>query len=185
MRELCRQTEETLREQDGKSRFERVQETIDLDRLLSRAALKLQRYKDIEVDVRLPKTDLFVVGQRVIVEQVFGNIFANAADAVRAAGRVVALIKVEVTQADIAGRPALDISVSDNGEGIPPENLTRIFERGFSTRPDKKGGLGLHWCATSVAAMRGLIYADDTRRGKGATFHVVLEQRRHNEAEAA
>lgn len=186
MRELCRQIEETLREQDRASRFERARETIELDRVLSKTALKLQRYQDIEVDLRLPRTDKFIIGQRVIVEQVFGNIFANAADAVRASGKTRAIIEVAVAQTSIDGRPALDIAVSDNGEGIPADHLTRIFERGFSTRSDKKGGLGLHWCANSVSAMGGRIYAENSlSRRRGATIHVVFEHHRHNEAEAA
>jgi sensor domain CHASE-containing protein len=185
MRELCRQIEDTLREQDRASRFERARETIELDRVLSKTALKLQRYEGLEIDLRLPKTEQFVSGQRVVVEQIFGNIFANAADAVRAAGKRVAIIKVRVEPASIDGRPALDIAVTDNGEGIPPANLTRIFERGFSTRTDKKGGLGLHWCANSVSAMGGRIYAENTPVRPGATIHVVLEQRRQIEAEAA
>lgn len=65
------------------------------------------------------------------------------------------------------------IEVQDNGVGIPPENLTRIFRLGFTT---KKGGhgFGLHSCANSAAEMGGALRVQSDGEGSGATFILDL-----------
>ena len=65
------------------------------------------------------------------------------------------------------------ISVDDNGVGIPPENLTRIFEHGFTTR---KGGhgFGLHSSALAASEMGGSLRAQSDGPGDGATFTLEL-----------
>ncbi len=67
----------------------------------------------------------------------------------------------------------LRIQVSDNGIGIPKENLNRIFEHGFTTR--KNGhGFGLHNTALSVNELNGSITVQSDGPGKGAAFTVEL-----------
>ena len=67
----------------------------------------------------------------------------------------------------------LIISVIDNGEGIAPENLTRIFAHGFSTRQDGHG-FGLHSCVLAAMEMGGSLEAQSDGPGKGATFTLKL-----------
>lgn len=63
----------------------------------------------------------------------------------------------------------LQISVRDEGEGIAPENMTRIFAHGFTTR--KEGhGFGLHSCALAAMEMSGHLTAHSDGPGKGALF---------------
>lgn len=63
----------------------------------------------------------------------------------------------------------LRIKVSDQGEGIAPENLTRIFAHGFTTR--KEGhGFGLHSCALAAVEMDGQLSVHSDGPGLGATF---------------
>jgi signal transduction histidine kinase len=65
------------------------------------------------------------------------------------------------------------ISVSDNGIGIAPENLTRIFEHGFTTR--KEGhGFGLHSSALAATEMGGSLRVHSDGPGLGATFTIEL-----------
>ena len=64
------------------------------------------------------------------------------------------------------------VEVSDNGVGIPPENLTRIFQAGFTTRKNGNG-FGLHSGALAAQEMGGSLVAHSNGVGKGATF--VLE----------
>ena len=64
------------------------------------------------------------------------------------------------------------VSVIDNGIGIPPENLSRIFEHGFTTR--KSGhGFGLHSGALTARELGGALTAHSDGLGTGAKF--VLE----------
>jgi signal transduction histidine kinase len=65
------------------------------------------------------------------------------------------------------------LQVADNGVGIDPTQLTRIFERGFSTKT-RASGLGLHWCAVTAMAMDGRLYAESAGIGQGACLHLLL-----------
>jgi signal transduction histidine kinase len=65
------------------------------------------------------------------------------------------------------------ISISDNGIGIPPENLTRIFSHGFTTKKDGHG-FGLHSGANAAREMGGSLSVASEGPGQGATFTVEL-----------
>src|SRR5471032_2726060 len=73
----------------------------------------------------------------------------------------------------------LQISVKDEGEGIPAQNMTKIFTHGFTTR--KEGhGFGLHSCALAALEMKGRLTAHSDGPGKGALFtlHIPLDPAR-------
>jgi signal transduction histidine kinase len=65
------------------------------------------------------------------------------------------------------------VRVEDNGIGIPPENLTRIFSHGFTTRPHGHG-FGLHLGALNAREMGGSLSAVSEGTGRGATFTLIL-----------
>ena len=65
------------------------------------------------------------------------------------------------------------VRVSDNGIGIPPENLTRVFGHGFTTRRDGHG-FGLHSGALAAKEMGGTLSAESPGLGHGATFTLEL-----------
>jgi signal transduction histidine kinase len=72
-----------------------------------------------------------------------------------------------------AGGARLCIEVADNGVGIAPENLTRLFSQGFTTK--KSGhGFGLHISALAAAEMRGRLSVMSTGLEQGATFTIEL-----------
>jgi len=64
---------------------------------------------------------------------------------------------------------AVAISITDTGVGIAPENLTRIFSHGFTTRKDGHG-FGLHSAALAAQQMGGRLSALSEGPGHGATF---------------
>ncbi|MES3003836.1 MAG: PAS domain S-box protein [Pseudomonadota bacterium] len=68
---------------------------------------------------------------------------------------------------------SLRIAVQDQGEGIPAENLTRIFAHGFTTRATGHG-FGLHSCALAARQMGGTLSAHSDGPGRGATFTLDL-----------
>jgi len=71
------------------------------------------------------------------------------------------------------GERCVVICVIDNGVGIAPENLTRIFAHGFTTRRDGHG-FGLHSGALAAREMGGKLTAHSDGVGKGATFCLQL-----------
>ena len=101
--------------------------------------------------------------------QLLVNLLRNAKHACQDSERVDRRMTVRV--ANGAGR--IKISVSDNGVGIPPENLTRIFNYGFTTR---KGGhgFGLHGGALAAKEMGGDLSVQSAGPGRGAMFTLEL-----------
>jgi sensor histidine kinase regulating citrate/malate metabolism len=72
----------------------------------------------------------------------------------------------------------LTLRFEDDGVGIRDEDLTRIFEKGFSTKPgDTNQGIGLHWCANAINAIGGRIRAERAVSG-GAILHVTVPLQR-------
>jgi signal transduction histidine kinase len=67
----------------------------------------------------------------------------------------------------------MEIRITDDGEGFDPEKAPQLFQRGFSTRINKSGGLGLHWCANTMVAMGGSLTLLSEGIGIGAS--AVLE----------
>ena len=65
------------------------------------------------------------------------------------------------------------IIVSDNGIGIPPDHLTKIFNHGFTTKKDGHG-FGLHSGANAAKEMGGSLTACSEGQGKGAEFTLEL-----------
>jgi ligand-binding sensor domain-containing protein/signal transduction histidine kinase len=77
----------------------------------------------------------------------------------------------------------LRIAVSDNGVGIAPENLTRIFAHGFTTKKDGHG-FGLHSGALAAKEMGGALAVASAGPGQGATFTLDLPCASSGEADA-
>jgi two-component system sensor histidine kinase PhcS len=104
-----------------------------------RSALRLAGYelKGIDVPLDLPQ-DTHVVGDEPAIIGVLINLLSNAAHALQAAQREQPRIAVTV----VVRGDRLVVSLRDNGTGIAPENLGRVFEPFFTTR-DVGAGLGL------------------------------------------
>ena len=110
--------------------------------LLERALRSAQRLaghelKGIEVVTDLPE-DTHVVGDEPALIGVLINLLSNAAHALQAAKRSDPRIEVRA----VVRGDRLAFSLRDNGQGISPDNLNRVFEPFFTTR-DVGAGLGL------------------------------------------
>jgi signal transduction histidine kinase len=106
------------------------------------------------------------------VLQILVNLIRNAKDACERTARTDKRLTVRVVNGD--GR--VKLSVIDNGDGIAPENLARIFNHGFTTRKDGHG-FGLHSGARAAKEMGGSITLHSDGPGKGATFTLELPMR--------
>jgi C4-dicarboxylate-specific signal transduction histidine kinase len=103
------------------------------------------------------------------VLQILVNLIRNANDACKRTVGTDKRLTVRVVNGD--GR--VKISVTDNGDGIAPENLTRIFNHGFTTRMNGHG-FGLHSGARAAKEMGGSLSLYSDGPGKGATFTLEL-----------
>jgi len=104
------------------------------------------------------------------VLQILTNLISNAIYALSKSSRDDRILKICVKEPKSG---FIQIDVCDNGIGIPKENLTRIFEHGFTTK--KTGhGFGLHSTALSANELNGSIKAHSDGPGKGAVFTVEL-----------
>jgi len=103
------------------------------------------------------------------VMQILVNLVRNAKHACDESGRTDKKITVRITSDD----RGIKIAVIDNGVGIPAENLTRVFNHGFTTR--KTGhGFGLHSGALAARALGGSLNVQSDGAGRGATFILEL-----------
>jgi signal transduction histidine kinase len=112
------------------------------------------------------------------LNQVLVNLLVNAAHAVRARGRGKIILET------LALGEHIEIRVSDDGVGIPPEHLAQIFTSGFTTKQGEGGsGLGLAISKEIVLAHHGSLEVE-SEVGRGTTFTVrlprTLSERRVN-----
>jgi signal transduction histidine kinase len=103
------------------------------------------------------------------VMQILVNLLNNAKQACDESERADKRLTLRVGSGD--GR--VSVAVTDNGVGIPTENLTRIFNHGFTTRQGGHG-FGLHGAALAAKQMGGLLRVHSDGVGRGATFTLEL-----------
>jgi PAS domain S-box-containing protein len=104
------------------------------------------------------------------VMQILINFLSNAKYACDAGGKPEKMVAVRLKK---VSAERVKMEIADNGIGIAPENLTRIFSQGFTTR---KGGhgFGLHSGALAAKDLGGVISAESVGIGHGATFILEL-----------
>jgi C4-dicarboxylate-specific signal transduction histidine kinase len=104
------------------------------------------------------------------VLQILINIFRNAKYAVSESSRRDKMVSVRVS---LSKSGCVQIAIADNGIGIAPANLSRIFAHGFTTK--KEGhGFGLHSSALAATEIGGSLRAHSDGLGHGATFTLDL-----------
>jgi nitrogen fixation/metabolism regulation signal transduction histidine kinase len=103
------------------------------------------------------------------VLQILVNLVRNAKYACDEGGDTHKRVTLQVAEKD--GK--VEVRVIDNGVGILPENVTRIFNHGFTTRTNGHG-FGLHSGALAATEIGGALYALSEGTGQGATFILEL-----------
>jgi signal transduction histidine kinase len=148
-------------------------EPISLD-ILIQDVLALVRseasVKHVTVVCSVPRTLPPVDGDRVHLSQVLLNLVMNAMEAtVQAAG---VQQRVVITASFVPATGCCEVCVSDNGPGIPPDQLNRIFDPFFTSKHEGMG-MGLSISRTIVEAHGGKLWAENESRG-GATFRFTV-----------
>ena len=108
------------------------------------------------------------------IQQVLTNFLINARDALADVDRPDKFIEVATSLLVKSGRRQALLSVTDNGIGIPPENLAKIFTPFYTSKEATKGtGLGLSVSLGIAESHNGTIEVTSTP-GQGSTFSLVL-----------
>ena len=158
-------------------------EELKTGQLLPRALKAIKNIiddTDITITTDYPDALPAVSFFELLMAQVFSKLATNALEAMPSGGTLhLAARAILVTEDDaLPLEPGnyLHISLADNGRGIPPEVLPRIFDPYFSTkqRGTQKGmGLSLALCHTIIMRQGGLITAESPHEN-GTTLHIWL-----------
>jgi len=123
---------------------------------------------DIKIEVVSPDHLPLVRGYHDALAGALSNVILNAVDACSGEGRIV----VTAALAQLGGKDAVSIEVSDDGTGIPPEDLAEIWEPYVTHKPGGTG-LGLAIARQTVLAHDGTVEASSTL-GVGTTIRFTL-----------
>jgi signal transduction histidine kinase len=156
---------------------------VDLEEVVRDSLLIFQNdltEKQITLDFQVRTDHAIVIGAAIRLHQVVNNLLTNAIKYTPAGGRIRAMIESDVK--------VLRFSVEDNGRGIDPENLERIFqpfEQGQRDPSKSRAGLGLGLTIsrTIAEAHHGRLTAHSAGVGHGAVFVLELplaEQQRRS-----
>jgi PAS domain S-box-containing protein len=146
-------------------------ELVDVNEVIREMIVLLRgeatRY-NIAVQTDLAADLCQAMGDRVQLQQVMMNLIMNSIDAMKEVeGKREVAIKSERAE----DRHLL-VSVSDTGVGLPPQDVSQIFNAFFTTKPDGTG-MGLSISRSIVESHGGRLWAT-ANSGRGATFHLTL-----------
>jgi signal transduction histidine kinase/integral membrane sensor domain MASE1 len=136
----------------------------------------------IRIDAKLDDARLTVLGDASQLQQVIMNLCTNAAHAMKGKDGVLTLrlepLEVDAAyaahSAELREGPYVHLSVTDEGHGIPRDQLGRIFDPFFTTKgPGEGTGLGLAVVHGIVRGHGGALYVE-SEENVGSTFHVYL-----------
>lgn len=149
-----------------------LRENIDLNELVAEVALILRNDLinhgiTLKTESKLAGAPVFV--DRVQFQQVLINLVMNAGDAMAKLAAPERLIVMRVAP---AGPASVQVSIIDQGTGIAPVNLEKVFEPFYTTK-ERGMGLGLSICRNIVAANDGRLWAENNPL-RGASFHLRL-----------
>ncbi len=168
----------TLAEQLRSARNEHVIEPVRLTELVAQSLEivpdSCRRRLVIDADETLHRLGVVRVA-RTVLRLILQNLIINAAEAVRDAGKQKGVLRLSAEIVRESGDQQLHLACRDDGVGIAPQNLERVFEKGFSTKPPETNhGIGLHWCANAINALGGRIWAASDGPGYGAALHLLV-----------
>jgi PAS domain S-box-containing protein len=145
---------------------------VDLNSVISESVALVQREVSshrvalhIQLTPRLPS----VLGDGVQLQQVMINLIINGIQAMASVDDRSSELTIR-SRGDETGKVL--VSVQDSGVGIDPENVNRLFDAFFTTKPDGMG-MGLSICRTIIEAHGGKLWAS-SNAGPGATFQFSL-----------
>ena len=147
-------------------------ENVDVNKILEEGLSLVAAqpaFQKVEIDKTLDPSLPATEGDPVQLKEVFLNILSNAGEAMPGGGRVTVVSRFR----EVGSHP-IEIMIRDTGQGIPQENLNKLFMPFFTTKKIGQGtGLGLAIAYGIVKMHRGAIEVQ-SKVGEGTTFWVKL-----------
>jgi signal transduction histidine kinase len=148
-------------------------ETLDAGSIARKAGLEMEStasQRGVRLEIVGEDAGASLRGDGAVLRRVIDNLITNAVEHSPQGG----VVRVLVTPCD----EGIEISVSDQGSGVPPQFRERIFEKfqrleSRKSVPGANRGLGLTFCRLAVEAHGGTIWVDDAPGG-GALFRALL-----------
>jgi two-component system NtrC family sensor kinase len=158
----------------GDLRQVRMLEQVSLAELAEDAVSVLRSTLGVHdhLDVAVECEPMVVTTDRHKVFQIILNLLTNARDATRSRAGGGHLI----VRSGRAPNGQLFMEVEDDGVGIAPDALERIFQHGFTTKPDGHG-FGLHASACAAIELEGSLQVHSDGPGRGARFTLLIPPR--------
>ncbi len=138
--------------------------------------LALARYESaarrVTIHTDLPEDLPSVSGDRVQLQQVLLNLVMNGMDAMNTVEESKRVLTICGRRETRDGMPAASLRVQDSGTGFKPEEMDRLFEAFYTTKPQGMG-MGLAISRSIIEAHGGRLWAEPNQ-GPGATFLISL-----------
>lgn len=150
---------------------EDVATEVDINAVLREQMIIFDNRDNLEIKYRCSAVEPVVMGRRKQLSRVFTNLITNAIQAIeesKGKGRIAISLTEEPAE---AGRKCYVVRVEDDGPGVPPENVERIFTSHFTTRTSGSG-LGLSICKGIIEQTGGTIECGRSAELGGACFTV-------------
>jgi C4-dicarboxylate-specific signal transduction histidine kinase len=147
----------------GLAESARVEDLVE-DVLRLQAVELTEHQVNVKRDYALKMPEIVVDKHKVL--QILLNLLSNAKHACVESQQDSKEVNIRVTN----GSGRVQVTVSDNGVGIAPPNLKKIFNHGFTTRKNGGHGFGLHGSALAAKELGGSLVANSEGPGKGAIF---------------
>jgi PAS domain S-box-containing protein len=126
----------------------------------------------VTVKTRLTRDLAPVLADRVQLQQVLLNLVINGIEAMSAAKRETRVLEINAKRHQLQGASAILVTVRDSGIGLKTEEMDRLFEAFYTTKPEGMG-MGLRISRSIVEAHGGRLWAKQNA-GPGATFYCSL-----------
>lgn len=146
-------------------------ERMDLTEVLNEIKIHFAGDDVIDLKLVLHAEKVFIKADHKLINRILSNIVLNAGQSKKDNQTNV---NVEISTEQIKDQASIQIKVKDNGSGIPPDIVERVFIPRFSTKKEGSG-IGLAVAKHGIEHAGGTIWFD-TEWGKGTTFYLQLPE---------
>lgn len=148
----------------------------DINELISDLTLVFQTSicaaNNITIKLHLDKHIKAVMSNENALKQIYTNLIKNAVEALPANGKIMVYTQDNV---NVDGKEHIEISISDDGPGISPDTLPKLFSPVETQKGTEHAGLGLAIVKNLVNELHGSISCKSSN--KGTSFHILLPKK--------